>query len=1482
MQEGLSDSPGVQVIETHNQSKDSDTHVPYDGPPRSDARSIRDAPYQNSKPAALSNISPTAAMPLSRSGTLSWQQRPTSRGSTTGVRSRPLSMMATQNSASTSPRVSPDPAPASQPATPRAQIAQSLASKDPTWFRQTEDRGLGSTGYPRNQEEDVSDTTSITRSVRLSGMSRESSMEPEKETSLPPESIRSSSPSREGSIQGTSRRNLRPSSPATTSSASGIRSPLPTLSSQRFEPPSPDNILSRDGDIVTAGRTLAMSPSQGKISPERFDRPNSPTKGLGGFVQSAMLKRSDSVNKRWSAQPGTGLSRGNSIASNRSGYDGSRSRMEDMGSHRDTRPGNLSSESSPTQMSRPGSRQSNITVTQQQTESERPGASSSLTSRKPEISSHNGFVKPALPHQRRITPVKEARTNSQKTASLEKIPPVSPNKRWSPTKASWLENAINKPDSPRNKAPPPQQPSWMAEINRAKQQRGSVDFGKGETHKEVATGGLIRSPPLRGASKPSSIGGLPIGFSAGLVTKPEAESPEIQASVGIAAKDSKAEEKSWGSAASSRSAKTPTQKEDRPQNGRSTSGTKDSAEPTLSKRIVSPINQIKGALLPLKPKPETLPKKDFRSNLKTRQVSTGKEPNEDAEFKNVFGKLKRTQTQNYVAPDELKDNILRGKAGLATTGGPKKTERKDEFRESILKRKETMKAGAPSGVSRKISSNSAAKEDAPTPEAIAKNKRLSRSDSVLSNGSAEAEKTSTKPEAIAKLERLRDKPKPTPPDIKPSAPASIQKEPVVKSISGSNFNDSLASLISRGPSPVAAGSKQSQAMNPGVLSDLGISSTDNSDNHSAGGPHLTHMTKARARGPKRRLPKVVTEDAGAEAPTSVPSPEPKTDRSHALLKSPSIPKPQVTPMVIEKFDSRPLTSISNNGNRKASQPNTPRKPSTSIASVDKIKEVPSPSPKETSQMNPKGSPVIKPKPAAVINSDQIRKTSDSTPPPLHPTPTNPLKDQEPKASAPKSNLTQKNEHNETGEDERPPPSVRNAAAIWEQPPASNSPRHTRTKSPIKLPTRKDEETALKEAGLGHEVANAPIGLGIETTQKEPKVATSLERNLTTPVSRSPKSPPLPAKKPASIASRAVSNTPPPKAKPERLNSPAIQISEAGSLFTEYFSEVPSSSGRVNIDTQSFLASRSSSAGSDKIKTLRKQIWEVTGDGKSVVLPSHQEHILFEERMYLCTHVFGNATGTRTTEVYLWCGDGVPTSAAEDAQLFARKVAKDNNGKLLILQQGKETANFFEALGGIVITRRGSSSQADTPSSAGATYMLCGRRHVGQIAFDEVDFHPQSLCPGFPYIISARFGKLYLWKGSGSSADELGCARLIGMDLGLTGEIEEIDDGKEPDAFWESFSDGKPKDRFTSANEQAQNWRLKPQCEKYTTRLFSIDLETPKSKFSSGFSWARRGSGPSSEEAAAPTAQIKEINPFTYSDLVDDGVFVLDTFFEVYV
>ncbi|KAK5016270.1 hypothetical protein LTR16_002063, partial [Cryomyces antarcticus] len=404
--------------------------------------------------------SPSAAVPPSRAGTLSWQRRPTS----SSGRSRPLSMVATENNAVRSPRATPDVAPTEGQEPTRSQVAHSLGSKDPSWFRQTPDRGVGSAAY-RRQQEDASDTGSVTGKRMLPGFLRGPSIDSEKLSSPPSESVRSTSPSRAGSVRGSAAWSDRLSTNSSISgnSAAGARSPLPMSEATKFNPPISEASSTADNEITSLGRT--MSSAQSRIA---LDRPPSPTKGMGGFVQSAMLKRSDSVNKRWSAQAAPGLSRQSSTASNRSGYGGSREGYGGLSGSLsmpklDGRSSTLSRGSGTDSISRPTSSHSNlsnVTVTQ-------------------DLGNNDGFVKPAVPLHSRSKSVASisAGTLAREATQEEISPPLSPSKRWSPTKSSWLESAINKPDSPKPKVGPPQQPSWMTEINKAKQQRASVDVG---------------------------------------------------------------------------------------------------------------------------------------------------------------------------------------------------------------------------------------------------------------------------------------------------------------------------------------------------------------------------------------------------------------------------------------------------------------------------------------------------------------------------------------------------------------------------------------------------------------------------------------------------------------------------------------------------------------------------------------------------------------------------------------------------------------------------------------------------------------------------------------------------------------------------------------------------------------------------------------------------------------------------------------------
>lgn len=1424
---------------------------------------------KSTSPFSSPALAPTTATSLSRAGTLSWQQRPSSRGST-GVKSRPLSAIAAENNAFNSPTMMPE-RPVDDQELSRDKIAQSLGSKDPQWFRQTADRGLGSAAYRKPPSDAASNSSFKGGSMRLSGLSKESTPEPQHIINLQPESARSSSSYQDGSAHGEAVSSQGYSSVASLLSAKLISSPLPTLSSHRLEPTANISSSQLEDFLISA-----KSRSPGQVSPERVSRPSSPTKGLGGFVQSAMLKRADSMNKRSSIQAVPSLSRENSMASNRGFVDGNNGGTSSALFSRDFNGSSISREASPLASSRPGSSHNNGTV--------RLGQESTQAwmNRGPNYIENLDFVKPAIPDSRHTTRDSPKETDEPVTESTNVSVPTSPTgsvgskKKWSPTKASWLESALNKSDSPKMKPAPPQQPGWMVDISKAKELRGSVDFGKSTSFKAVTTGGLLRSPPMGASLKSPSLTEIstisPIPSTSKAFTSVVSHkskgldtplSPKIATAEINDNNDVQAHREDSARLSPSTQSSAPVS---------SASGQSATKSPSF------PSNEAASLSLPsTRPKPITPPKKDFRSALKSRQVTKETGKGNESEFKNVFGKLKRTETKNYVAPDELKSNIMRGKAGLAATGGPQKSERRDELMESILKKKEEMKSGESLGMTRKTSGNSVPqKPETPIPEALAKRKELGRLESSQKISVPEAKKevfhntTSKSSTPVSKVE---------PQEKKASAPARLQSDVASNAVLGDCFIPALASLLSRGPSPIATGPKETRVMSPTDFRRDAKPLPATSSNRSPESSQLTHTIKARARGPKRRLPTALGIAAHTPA-QSIAERSASQEQTDLDLSPPMVTSIPEEPEILAEATPVPLANTTNNTNKL--QPQLPSRPNTpaetpAIAGFKNSSNNLAISPKEA--VFSKSKPLLPIKFIPSANESSFRKSyndssqSSSIDPPKNIDSPTKLADLQTAATASSSEVSAK--VTEPGSDANV--SVLGVAARWG---VSSDHRPQRARSPIKLPTRKDEEAAMELAGLDARKSQDPIGLGIRTTPDKLQDTRTVGRNLPSPPLRSPKSPPLPAKKPASIASRIVSNGKMTSAPDKASSSPVPRTSEAVRLFTDFFDDAPTSKFKANVDTQAVMASRYSAEKAGKIKTLRKQIWEVTNDGKRLPVPSQQEHILFEESIYLCSHVFGSPSGKRTTEVYLWCGDGVAPSAIEDAQLSCRNMGKEAGGKLIVLHQGKESSNFFEALGGIVITRCGSGGRSDGSSSASATYMLCGRRHMGQIAFDEVSFSPNSLCSGFPYIVSATSGRLYLWKGKGSGADELGCARLIGMDLGLTGEIEEIDEDNEPSSFWAAFPSSRK--RSESSSIASTYWHLKPSCDKYATRLFSVELESRPKSSSSGYMnmWGRRGSAPAVEDATTTT--IREIVPFTKWDLSETGVFVLDGFFEIWV
>lgn len=1424
----------------------------------------------------------------------------------------------------------------------RSQISQALSSKDPAWFRQT-DPERGSLAFRRNAD-NTTEASSTEATFKLPGLSRDSSSETEKFRDWISDD-RSRSPSRASSTFPANSSIGNRYSSISSVSTTGLGSPIP-LSTPRLD------ARKSESQPLTEDRT-PLSP--GRASPERS---SSPTKGLGGFVQSAMLKRSDSISKRWTVQSPANLSRSNSIISNRSGVGRSAFGGDLLAGPPEPRP---IRESSPLSLSRPGSSHSEATIVHSRNEEVKDSSQE-----KPQLDT--AFVRPSLPIHARSSFSSATGAEDPKIGD-EPQTPRSPSKsfdqkRWSPTKSSWLESALNRPESPRTKTTPAaQQPAWMRDLSKARQARASVDLGRPASSQGSNPAGLMGSPAFGGHSKSPSVSGI----STPILKDTISLSPEKPLSP---TKD----ESTQPTLADTKDIVEPPPKE----SDVSSPDVEDKPSPSLSKASPPVPNKPKtvstidiGSTNP-KPQPAST---DFRANLRRRETASDKTTQDEPEFKNVFGKLRKTEKSTYKAPDVLKDNITKGKAALNITGGPKKTERVDEFKESILKRKDEMKAGGGSIRRTGEEDRSIPKSRAPVPEALAKRNNLVRTDSTKSNLSGLSSPSPTKYTRMespqrplsgsnSKSELISSPVERTPPlesttlAIKPSesptrdaeiqvekeeqlpkatfipaksiqdekpnvtvssvrplssrvaldTPTKVSTEPqglAAKGIAG-RLNPALAGMLARGP-PRAGGEPEKSTTTTSI-------STPTQESQPASTAPLTHMTKARARGPKRRLPastksepkaamkeesqsteQATSENEETERKGSIENvrsssvsakkidirSEPVIERQKPLIpsKSPDVPRSSLIPAskvsaIVEELGADKEDLKLNLKGAKLPKPINVSKPLMPAKSPD----VPSSSPIPARKMSAVAEEQItdkkevkanlksdmsraKPieeasKPPVPSKSADVRRTS-MTSPILRKTSSSLSRDKSdgtPSKSAtspavpPKTGLgrdisTPSGRKPSLNERPTPPPK-----------PLGPSPGNA---SPSPSFASRLKETFANSTNASPIQAKFGLGLGGSFFQSRPGSPLEANRRTSQP-NRPPSTPPVPPKKNLSISAQIAT-----EARRPSLTSPIPRTTESVGVINEFFDTPPKSSDRVDIDPQLILTTE---ADDFKTRTLRKQIWEITGDGKKQDLPKNQDYILFEGSMYVCVHTFECDTGNET-ECYLWLGDEVSEASMQDAQIFARRVARENGAKLEIVRQGKEPAKFVEALGGIIITRRGSSSR----HSSSALYMLCGRRHLGQIAFDEVDFTRQNLCSGFTFVISARFGKLYLWKGKGSGADELGSARLVGMDLGLTGEMEEISEGEEPESFFDVF----PKNEIVEPLSTSDYWHLKPKHEKHRCRLLRIDHVLGQK---GGF-WNRRGS---SSPVTRPNDTIREIEPFAQKDLLPQGIYILDSFFEIYV
>ena len=780
-----------------------------------------------------------AAPSPSRETSTDEPQAPRERFSARAPTSRPMSMAAPQHMRDAS---------VDEPQPSREQIAASLGARDPAYFKQTADRGLGNAAFRKSKDETSSGDDVFAARRGLPGMSKELPRNEERTTSPAPESVTSDTPSRFGSIREDRAWSARSSgTPSVSDGKTSSDLPFRTQSTR-------SSVTTDTNEAPTLGRTPTMSASQARLA-NASERPPSPTKGMGGFVQSALMKRSDSQTKRWSAQQIGGLQRQDSSASVRSGLGGlqgsySMPKLDPIDAS--GREGGHEPNSRPN--SRPSSSSSNLTT---------------LVTRPHDDGSFRQTL-PSRNHSRSKSVHSTYSTSADHDGGL-KSPLGSPSKRFSPNKSSWIESALARPDSPKASPSRPAQPSWMENIARAKANRNSVHVDTaptlgspnpndrsrpGSPTKETPFGPAmlkrsdsrdLRTDPKRTSTrsitpptkaKPISLSSRPTSLltqeslriseqMAAPTTKDETDnykletmaikpsaSPEIgvesvplgdNPSMVVATEEEKTESLPDKQEEVSRASGETEPVKSLPSSESRTEiveGTPDLSTkvPEAEKPMPPPPITSEPSITP-KPEPSPKPTTDFRSTLRSRPVSKP-DSQEQPEFLSKFGTLRKAQQEKYVAPDVLKANITRGKRGLTITEGPQKRERKDELRDSLLAKKEQWQQEKDAGIvhERKISEPPASPEK---PEALATRELLGRNKSVKGPPRSPEKTRNITPEAIRFRKSIREKPKVETPAIeqaKPDVVDSVATEPSAAPLSSTSLRKSVTKPF---PSPPA-------------------------------------------------------------------------------------------------------------------------------------------------------------------------------------------------------------------------------------------------------------------------------------------------------------------------------------------------------------------------------------------------------------------------------------------------------------------------------------------------------------------------------------------------------------------------------------------------------------------------------------------------------------------------------------------------------
>lgn len=249
-------------------------------------------------------------------------------------------------------------------------------------------------------------------------------------------------------------------------------------------------------------------------------------------------------------------------------------------------------------------------------------------------------------------------------------------------------------------------------------------------------------------------------------------------------------------------------------------------------------------------------------------------------------------------------------------------------------------------------------------------------------------------------------------------------------------------------------------------------------------------------------------------------------------------------------------------------------------------------------------------------------------------------------------------------------------------------------------------------------------------------------------------------------------------------------------------------------------------------------------GSSSTAIKDDMHIFYDGEIIAVVHRGKNKTsGLVATTVWGWIGSSAMLTEKETTKL--QDMAGRFNTSLVKVPQGKEPYDLVQLLGGTIAIRQGSRSHWSRDNTA----LHCVRMHGSHfVVVEEVEVASRSICSAFSYCL-AILEAIFVWHGRGSLPTERSVAQDYAKSIANEGvEISELEEGEEDDLFWMMLDE--------NGYANAGYWRFRSQLPPHmipSPRLWTV-LQSA----------------------------LQPIIPFCAADLTKDSILMYDGVFELFV